>query len=183
MSIHYKKPVTTVAKERLPWSLSVMGVSLILSLVTGYGAGAVWNAEKKFDRAAFRILSALTEVPAYLVGLLLLFQWWRQRFHGCPLSRRATARYETAGEKAWDLISHGFLPVLSSRYCDVSRIYFTARASFPGGDVEPYLMNARGQGAESGKNPMEHIFRNGMTPIVVRFFLNRRIRGVGGTIC
>lgn len=46
MSIHYKKPVTTVLKERLPWSLSVMGVSLILSLVTGT-ALALFGMQKK----------------------------------------------------------------------------------------------------------------------------------------
>ena len=32
LSIHYKKPVAAVLRERLPWSLSVMGAALILSL-------------------------------------------------------------------------------------------------------------------------------------------------------
>ena len=101
LSIHYKKPVTTVLKERLPWSLSVMGVSLILSLVTGTALALFGMQKKRFDRAAFRILSALTEVPAYLVGLLLLFLV-AAKVSWLPLSGGATAfaRYETGGEKA-----------------------------------------------------------------------------------
>ena len=182
LSIHYKKPVTTVLKERLPWSLSVMGVSLIVSLVTGTALALFGMQKKWFDRAAFRILSALTEVPAYFGGLLRLFLV-AAKVAWLPLSGGATAfaRYETGGEKAWDLISHGFLPVLSLVIVMFPGFYFTARASFLEVMSKPYLMNARAKGLKAGRIRWSYIFRNGMTPIVVRFFLNVGT-AVGGTL-
>lgn len=182
LSIHYKKPVAVVLKERLPWSLSVMGVSLILSLVTGTALALLGMQKKWIDRTAFQVLSAMTEVPAYLVGLLLLFLV-AAKVSWLPLSGGASAfaRYETGGERAWDLISHGFLPVLSLVIVLFPGFYFTARASFLEVMAKPYLLNARAKGLKAGRIRWSYIFRNGMTPIVVRFFLNVGA-AVGGTL-
>ncbi len=145
--------------------------------MTGTALALFGMQKKRFDRAAFRILSALTEVPAYLVGLLLLFLV-AAKVSWLPLSGGATAfaRYETGGEKAWDLISHGFLPVLSLDIVMFPGFYFTARASF----LE-VMSKARAKGLKAGRIRWSYIFRNGMTPIVVRSFLNVGT-AVGGTL-
>ena len=182
LSIHYKKPVAAVLRERLPWSLSVMGAALILSLAAGTFLALLGMQKNWIDRTVFKILSALTEIPAYLIGLLLLFLA-AAKISWLPLSGGAVAfaRYETSGERAWDLISHGLLPVLSLVIALFPGFYFTARASFLEVMAKPYLLNARAKGLKAGRIRWSYIFRNGMTPIVVRFFLNVGT-AVGGTL-
>ena len=159
-----------------------MGAALILSLAAGTFLALLGMQKKWIDRTVFKILSALTEIPAYLIGLLLLFLA-AAKISWLPLSGGAVgfARYETSGERAWDLISHGLLPVLSLVIALFPGFYFTARASFLEVMAKPYLLNARAKGLKAGRIRWSYIFRNGMTPIVVRFFLNVGT-AVGGTL-
>ncbi|MBS1483630.1 MAG: ABC transporter permease [Clostridium sp.] len=182
LSIHYKKPVSDVLTERLPWSLSVMGTSLILSLFTGT-ALALWGMQRhRADQIIYHILSGLTEVPAYLIGLLLLF-FVAAKVSWIPLSggSAAFARYGSAGEMVWDLVSHAMLPILSLVLVMFPRFYFTARASFLEVMGKPYLLNANAKGLKDGRIRWRYIFRNGMTPVVARFFLEVGT-AVGGTL-
>ncbi len=108
-------------KERLPWSLSVMGVSLILSLVTGYGAGAVWNAEKKVRPGGLSDIICPYGGARLFGRAAALFLVAAKGFMAASLSGGRRPDTRRAGEKAWDLISHGSAGAVP-RYCDVSRI-------------------------------------------------------------
>lgn len=182
LSIHYKKPVADVLKERLPWSLSIMGAALAMSLTIGTGLALFGMQRKYFDKAVYKIFSALTEIPAFLIGLLLLFLV-ASRVSWIPLSGGAVpfARYESFWEKAADLFVHALLPVLSLVIVMTPRFYFTARASFLEVMSKPYLLNARAKGLKERRIRWSYIFKNGMTPVVARFFLSVGT-AVGGTL-
>ena len=75
-SIHYKRPVADILLERLPWSLWMMGASLLLSLILGVGLALVCVGTRHGHRILAPALSALAEIPPFLTGVLLLF-WWR----------------------------------------------------------------------------------------------------------
>ena len=81
----------------------------------------------------------------------------------------------------WDLVSHAMLPILSLVLVMFPRFYFTARASFLEVMGKPYLLNAKAKGLKDGRFRWRYIFRNGMTPVVARFFLEVGT-AVGGTL-
>lgn len=182
LSIHYKKPVADVLKERLPWSLSIMGAALILSMAIGTGLALFGMQRKHFDQVIYKLLSAVTEIPAFLIGLLLLFLV-ASKVSFIPLSGGAVpfARYGSWFEKASDLFLHALLPVLSLVIVMTPKFYFTARASFLEVMSKPYLLNARAKGLKERRIRWKYIFKNGMTPVVARFFLSVGT-AVGGTL-
>ena len=73
MSIHYKMPVSSVIRSRLPWTLSIMAVTLIISLVCGVVLALVSVRNQKADHLLYGFFSALSEIPPFLIGLLFLF--------------------------------------------------------------------------------------------------------------
>ena len=182
LSIHYKKPVVQVLKERLPWSLSIMASALAASLLLGTVLALFGIQKKGVDRIVYPVLSALAEIPAFLVGLILLF-FVAARVSFLPLSGGITpfARFQSAGELLKDLAAHGVLPVLSLVVVMTPQFYFTARASFLEVMEKPYLLSARAKGLKERRIRWKYIFRNGMTPVVARFFLSVGT-AVGGTL-
>lgn len=182
LSIHYKKPVVQVLKERLPWSLSIMASALAASLLLGTVLALFGIQKKGVDRIVYPVLSALSEIPAFLVGLIFLF-FVAARVSFLPLSGGITpfARFQSVGELLKDLAAHGVLPVLSLVVVMTPQFYFTARASFLEVMEKPYLLSARAKGLKERRIRWKYIFRNGMTPVVARFFLSVGT-AVGGTL-
>lgn len=182
MSIHYKKPVAAVLKERIPWSLALMSAALVLSLLAGTGLALFGMQRKQFDRWTFKLLSAFTEIPSFLTGLLLLFLVGA-RVSWIPLSGGMTpfVRYSSVSEQACDLFIHALLPVTALVIAVTPKFYFTARAAFLEVMKKPYLLNAKAKGLKERRIRWKYIFRNAMTPIVARFFLSVGT-AVGGTL-
>ena len=181
-SIHYKRPVTDVLGQRLPWSLWIMGASLALSLVFGV-ALALWCIRcHGADRVLFPVLSFLAEIPPFLIGVLLLFlvaapsDW-------IPLSGAYTAfaHYRSLWQQAGDVLLHSLMPVCALTGVLTPGLYFTTRASFLEITGRPYLLNARAKGLGEGRICLRYILRNAATPIVAKLFLS--VGGaVGGTL-
>lgn len=177
-SIHYKRDVSEILGERLPWSLLLMGTTLVLSLVGG-SALALWSVRrKKADGILYPIFSALGEIPPFLIGILLLFTI-AANSDIFPLSGAYTAfaTYYSYGAYYYDVFIHAVLPIATLTLVTLPRFYFTARASFLTVSKELYMENARAKGLKEGRIRWRYLFANGVTPIVACFFLS-----VGGAI-
>ena len=181
-SIHYKRPVAEILGERLPWSLLLMGSSLLLSLVIGTGLALLSVRSRRWDRVWYPVQSVLAEIPPFLLGLLLLF-FLAAQVGWLPLSGGATpfARYDSWLQQAGDVALHALLPVLALTLVTVPSFYFTARAGFLEILRRPYLLTARAKGLKEGRIRRRYILRNGAAPIVARLFLSVGA-AVGGTL-
>lgn len=178
LSIHYKRPAVDVIQERLPWTLFIMGATLLISLVVGVFL-ALWCIRRpKADRVVFGICSLVTEVPSYLIGVLLLFLV-AAKVKWIPLSGAVTAfaKYENTWEWLWDVLVHALMPVTAMCVFTIPKFYFTARASFLSILQKPYLLNARAKGLKERRIRWRYIFVNGITPVLARLFLS-----VGSTV-
>ncbi|MEW5934565.1 MAG: ABC transporter permease, partial [Bacillota bacterium] len=73
-SIYYREPVAALVGRRLPWSLLVVGGATLLSLGGGValGAASVWRRGRLLDRSLLVGLLVVGEIPAFLVGMVLL---------------------------------------------------------------------------------------------------------------
>ena len=178
LSIHYKRTAADVIRERLPWTLFIMCVTLLISLSVGAFL-ALWCIRKpKADRALFGICSFVTEIPSYLVGVLLLFLV-AARVKWIPISGAVTAfaKYGSVWEQILDVLVHALMPVTAMCIFTIPKFFFTARASFLSILQKPYLLNARAKGLKERRIRWRYIFVNGITPVLARLFLS-----VGSTV-
>lgn len=181
-SIHYKKPVSTVLAERLPWTVYIMSATLVLSLVIG-SALALWCVRRqRADRILYPVLSAIAEIPPFLLGVLLLFLV-AARVSWIPLSGAVTAFavYDSFWQKLGDILVHSLMPVSALCLVTIPRFFFTARASFLSVRDKAYMLGAKSRGLKERRIRWRYLFCNGVTPVIACFFLN--VGGVvGGTL-
>ncbi len=177
-SIHFKFPVADLIGERLPWTLWIMGASLTLSLLLGVFLALLSIRRPKADTVLYSLSSLLTEIPAYLVGIILLFLIGA-KVDWIPLSggKTAFATYDSLWAQLCDILLHSLLPLTAMCIFTVPKFYFTARSSFLSVKEKGYMLNAKAKGLSEGRIRRRYLLRNGITPIVVRLFLS-----VGSTI-
>lgn len=171
-SIHYKRAAVDVIRERLPWTLFLMGATLLLSLAAGVFL-ALWSIRRRSaDRVIFGICSVITEIPSYLIGILLLFLV-AAKVKWIPLSGAVTAFavYDSGWEWLGDVLIHAMLPILAMCLFTIPKFYFTARASFLSIRKKPYLLAARARGLKERRIRWRYLFVNGITPVLARLFL------------
>lgn len=181
-SIHYKHAVTEILLQRLPWTALIMLSTLVLSLILGTALALLCVRRKRADRLVYAVLSALGEVPPFLLGILLLFLV-AARVRWLPLSGAVTpfGVYHTEFEWVWDVFLHALMPVFALTLVTIPRFFFTARASFLSIIEKPYMLSAKAKGLKERRIRWRYIFQNALPPIVARFFLSVG-SAIGGTL-
>lgn len=181
-SIHYKRPVADILLERLPWSLWMMGASLLLSLILGVGLALVCVGTRHGHRILAPALSALAELPPFLTGVLLLFLV-AARVSWIPLSGAVTpfAQYSSLWQQLGDILLHSLMPIAALTLVTCPKFFFTAWAGFSSVLEQPYMINAKAKGLRKRRVWPFYLLANSITPIVVRLFLSVGST-VGGTI-
>lgn len=181
-SIHYKRAVSELLMERLPWTAFIMLGALLLSLVLGTALALLGLRRKKADSCLYALFSLLGELPHFLAGILLLFPV-AARVDWIPLSGAVTAFGIYYSEWDWvkDVLLHALMPLAALTLVTVPSFYFTARASFLSILEKPYILSARAKGLGEGRIRFHYIFRNALPPIVARFFLSVG-SAIGGTM-
>lgn len=182
MSIHYKREVSEILKERLPWTLYIMSATLIISLIVGCLLALICVRSNRIDKVIYGLLSTIAEVPPFLIGIMLLF-FVASQVSWIPLSGAVApfGKYATEFEWIYDVFIHSLLPILAMCIVTIPKFYFTARASFLSILGKPYLLNAKAKGLKEKRILWKYIFINGITPVVARFFLSVGST-VGGTL-
>lgn len=181
-SIHYKRAVSELLMERLPWMAFIMLGALLMSLVLGTALALLGLRRKKADGCLYALFSLLGELPHFLAGILLLFLV-AARVDWIPLSGAVTAFGIYYSEWDWvkDVLLHALMPLAALTLVTVPSFYFTARASFLSILEKPYILSARAKGLREGRIRFHYIFRNALPPIVARFFLSVG-SAIGGTM-
>ncbi|MCK5163315.1 MAG: ABC transporter permease [Desulfobacula sp.] len=174
-SLYYNQPVTIILLHRLPWTLCLVMTAVILSTVIGIVLGgfcAVY-ADRWEDRLLYFMLIAISEIPAFLVGLVLLF-FFAAGMGLFPLSGAMThfSGYDGFMEKTGDILHHAALPVIALTLTRISGIFLLTRSSIITVLTKTYIKTARAKGISGQRIFIKHIFRNAMLPIVTRVFLS-----------
>jgi len=183
-SLYYNEPVTEILIRRLPWTLVLVLAAVALSTVAGALLGSL-SAHRRggwTDRLLYAAMITIAEVPAFLLGLVLLFVF-AAGLRLFPLSGAMTPFAETGS--AWahlaDLAWHAALPVATLTIVRSGGMYLLARNSMTTVLARDYLRTARAKGLGPGRILMRHSLRNALLPITTRVFLS--LGGlVGGAI-
>jgi peptide/nickel transport system permease protein len=183
-SLYYNDEVSMIILRRLRWTSLLVSMAIVLSSGIGVFLGSLsaWFRETWFDKGVFLGVVLFSEIPAFLVGLILLFVlaagtgWF-------PLSGAFThfARHDTLLAVAGDIARHACLPVLALTLARLGGMYLLSRNSMTLVLSQDYIKTAWAKGVPPRRILFYHGLRNALLPVVSRIFLSLGAL-VGGAI-
>ncbi|MEA5084791.1 MAG: ABC transporter permease [Lachnospiraceae bacterium] len=175
VSIYYNTSVREMIMTRIPWTIAVVVVSLLISgfIGTVLGTFSAWHRDNVFDRITYSIMLFISEIPSFMVGIFLLFvfaaglKWF-------PLSGGSTAfaEYGTIWNQIGDILIHITLPVLTLVITRVGSFYLLARNSMITVFTKDYIRTAKGKGLKKHSILFRHALRNSFPPIIMQIFMS-----------
>lgn len=165
--INFPTPVQNLIAERLPWTLFLMGVSILTSWILGMILGllAGWFRETRWSGALTNISVGLSQVPPYLIAifLVLLFGY---RWAIFPTRGAWDAQYEVGLNLPFikSLLSHTFLPVISIVLVTVAGWVLSTRSLIVTLLGEDYLLYAEAKGLKTTNVMRRYGLRNILLP-------------------
>ncbi|MDO5604726.1 MAG: ABC transporter permease [Paracoccus sp. (in: a-proteobacteria)] len=153
-SLFTKEPVWQIYADRMPATLAVGGLALLLAILVGIPLGAIsalWR-QSAAARAAMWFAFLGYAIPHYVLGiglvLLLGFQW-----RMLPTSGLDTA-------------AHYVLPVVTLAIPLIAALARYMRAAMLDVIAQPHVMTALTKGIGERRLAIRHILRNAMVPLL-----------------
>jgi peptide/nickel transport system permease protein len=170
-SHHYKRPVWDLISERLPVSLFLSLVSLLIVYVLAIPLG-IFSAVRPYtvtDRTMTIGLFLLYSLPSFFVGTVLL----RLLTVGEPFRWFPTGAFEgtdAISRNTWDRVTnvlwHTTLPLVTLSYGGLAGLSRFARTGMLDVIRSDYVRTARAKGLSESTVILRHAARNGMMPVV-----------------
>ena len=168
--VQTRRPVTEVIGERLPNTLLLMGIMLIVTLLVAIPLG-ILSAIKQytwFDHITTTLAFAGQSLPVFWFGLLLIiiFAVTLKGADGRPLL--PGSGMSTLGQpfSLADRIKHLILPVTMLAFVSAAGYMRYLRSSMLDVIHEDYIRTARAKGLPEGTVLFKHVLRNAMIPIL-----------------
>jgi len=164
--------VDDLIRRSLPWTLGLLSTALCISFVIGNAVGALlaWRRTPRWLNALLPFTLTFTSIPAYMVGIILLF------FFAFSLDWFPFAGSYARGLKpGWNLefigsvLKHGFLPAMSIVMVSMGRWALGMRGMMITTDGEDYMILAEAKGLRSGRIFWRYGIRNAILPQVTAF--------------
>ncbi len=180
-SYYYNAPVLSVILGRLPWTLLLVGTSLVLSTILGIvlGIESGWRRGSKTDRAMLAGLMSLNGFPDFFLGMLLLILFG-VTLGIFPLAGALTPYSGLSGiALVLDVLRHLFLPVTALTLAHLASGYLLTRNTMITVLKEPYMLTAKAKGLSERILKYRHAGRNSMLPVVTRtgIWIGRMVTG------
>jgi peptide/nickel transport system permease protein len=162
-SISRSAPVASLIGERLPWTLSLVCVSLFLAASLGvmFGVIAGWLGGS-VDRLVITLSACLAALPEFLVamGLLLGLSVWAGWF---PLYG---VRSSFGTGDPLDVIWHLMLPALTLVLSTATSFVMLTRGGIRAVLSEPYITVARAKGLSERRVALTYALPNAALPLL-----------------
>ncbi|CAH1657074.1 MAG: ABC transporter permease [Chelatococcus sp.] len=153
-SLFTRESVWQIYAERLPATLAVGGLALLVAIVVGIPLGAIAALWRQSVTARLAMWFAFLgyAIPHYVlgIGLVLLFGF---HWHLLPTSGLESA-------------SHFVLPVLTLAIPMIAALARYMRAAMLDAIAQPHVMTALSKGISERRLAQAHILRNAMVPLL-----------------
>ncbi len=165
--VAFPRPAHELILSALPWSIGLLGFSVIIAWVLGMVIGTIvgWKRGTGFDHSITPISLIVSQIPPYLLALLLLMllSYALGIFPaGAPyaahLERGFTLQF------LFSLLYHAFLPSLSIVLVYLSALIISQRALVINLLGEDYVRFAEAKGLRSTRLVSRYILRNTLLP-------------------
>lgn len=182
-SISRSAPVGDLILDRLPWTLSLLLVSLLLSAAIGTAIGMVagWAPGRRRDRVVMSTSGMLAAIPEFLIAIGLLLGGavglaWFPLFGGETVFTEREGGVSGLAHRGLDIAWHLTLPAATLTLAGVAAFVLVTRDVTAGLRHEPWLVAARAKGLNERQIAIRHALPN-MAPPLVTFF-GLRLGGV-----
>jgi peptide/nickel transport system permease protein len=167
-SFAYARPVFEVIAARLPPTLLLMGVSLILSTVVGVWLGVVCARRPRSGVERSVLVATLLGYgcPAFWLGQLLVLLF-AVRLGWFPVLGMVNARADYEGlDLAADIARHLALPVATLSLLHLALVTRLTRTGLREEMGKDYVRTARAKGLPTPRVVNGHALRNALLPVV-----------------
>jgi peptide/nickel transport system permease protein len=163
-----QRPVREKIGERLPHTLFLNGVALLIAVVLAIPLGG-WlgmRASRRTSRTADLVLLLLFSLPMFWVALLLI-DLMVLRMNLFPLFGMRSLGAEGGGVA--DRLRHVALPAICLAYVQLAVIARFTRSAVEEVKNHEFVSAARSRGLTEWRVASRHIFRNALVPMVTLF--------------
>lgn len=183
LSISRSAPVRDLILDRLPWTLSLVLIALLLSAGIGTIVGMVagWVPGRHRDRLLTSASGMLAAIPEFLIAIGLLLVGavgleWFPLFGGETVFTESHGGVTGLARHVLDIVWHLTLPAATLALAGVSSFVLVTRDVTAGLHNEPWLVAARAKGLSEHRIAVHHALPNIMPPLLT--FLGLRLGGV-----
>lgn len=177
-------PVIETILARLPWTLLLVGTSLVVASLFGVLIGAVasWRRGGFVDSSSLTTSVLLDSLPSFWLGMLLIAIFsvelrWLPIFGGMtPWGPRSGWPF------VLDILRHLILPATTLTLATLSGTFLVMRYSMLDVLGQDYIRTARSKGVSERKVLLKHAVRNALLPVSTMIFLNLGFLIGGSTV-
>ncbi|MGH2405780.1 MAG: ABC transporter permease [bacterium] len=178
------RPISDMIAERLPWTLLLVGISLVLATLLGaaLGAAAAWRRGTSLDLGTLGVAMLFESVPSFWLGMIFIAVF------GATLGWLPIFGATTAGAafSGWLLVldraRHLVLPLATLTLITMPGTYLIMRYSMLSVLGEQYIATARAKGVAERFVLRRHAVRNALLPVATVFMLNLGFIASGATV-
>jgi peptide/nickel transport system permease protein len=178
-SFRHRRPVSTLLRERLPWTILLVSTALVISTLLGVAlaAFAAWRRGRRRDTLSIALCTLLESTPAFWIGLLLLI-WFGANLKLLPLFGTVSVDKTTGLARVGDVLLHLILPAATLVLSSVGATFLLARASLLSVVRDDYVLVARAKGLRERTIAFRHALPAASLPIATSVLL--RVGSIAG---
>jgi peptide/nickel transport system permease protein len=166
----YNQPVSKLLSERVPNSVLLLGVSLVVSLLIAIPLGifAATRQYSKLDMTTSVVSYVGISVPSFVLGLFLLLAGavWLRHVTGGNFYFPLFGMHKGDTTSLDDLVWHMVLPVTSLSVLSIAGFSRFMRASMLEVLHQDYVRTAKAKGLPARTVNYKHALRNAILPII-----------------
>ena len=179
-----RRPVWTKIKERLPITILINSLALVLifGIAIPIGVSSAVRPYSLYDKITTVIVFIGFAVPTFWLALLLMILLG-VNLHWLPVSGLKSMGYEgfSAFGKIWDKMNHLILPVTLEAFGGLAGLSRYMRSNMLEVIRQDYITTARAKGLPETKVIYKHALRNALLPVIT--ILGLSIPGlIGGSV-
>jgi peptide/nickel transport system permease protein len=174
LSVRHSRPVVDVLAARVPWTLALVGTSIVLTAAVGtaLGALAARRRGRQRDVALVTGLLLLDSMPGFWIGMVLIAVFavqlgWFPSFGAVPLGVAAGA-----APWLWEVARRMVLPVATIVAATVGSTFLLTRAAVVSALESPYVLLAEATGLSPSRVLYRHALRNALLPVFTNVTLS-----------
>ncbi len=178
-SFRHRKEVSTLVRERLPWTILLVGTAIVISTILGVALAALaaWRRGRRRDTLSIAVCTFLESTPPFWIGLLLLI-WFGANLKLLPLFGSLSVDKTTGLARVGDILLHLVLPAATLVLAGLGSTFLLARASLLGVIRDDYVLVARAKGLRERTIAFRHALPAASLPIATSVLL--RVGSVTG---
>ena len=183
-SFRENKTVSAVIATRLPWTLLLAALNIVISTLLGAAAGALaaWRRGSKLDLGMGTFFIFLRSMPSFWIGMILV-AIFGSTLKWLPVYGAYTMwSYYKGLAQVLDILKHLVLPLTTMVILSVTSIYITMRYSMINTLGEDYITMAELKGVPEKKIKYRHAMRNALIPVVTVVMMNIGYMVGGATV-